>query len=340
MAYFSSPLLTLWLAAVAPADSAAPIVPPPDADAAPPSADASPAPDSAADPGGTETSGPPSDPPPAASDPPAATDSESGLEPGPATDAPPEAAPSEPAPPPAGETVNTFTSARPEAHDPEARHQLSRPSEDVEDEEPEFNRQGFMMSMSVGISGCRTDCALFRVGGSGRLGLGYRYNYVGFGVAASIGGAQYTEPDDMDFPSSKGSIRYLEVGPFFQVFPVSKGRIDPFVEVGLGFFRFTDKGTVDDIGDSKYEYWLSRPAVRLGVGFPLYVRPRFSIGPRFDQTIGFAGKVCADVEDVDFEEECVDVSEAVEDASEIESRQFRRSLPRPWSLTLDARFVF
>lgn len=246
------------------------------------------------------------------------------------------AGPSEPAPVP--QQVDPFDAAP-----------LSRePDEREEEPEDEFNRHGFAMSVGAGLINCSADiCATAPIGGVGRIEVGYRFGVVsvlgGFGFGgASVEPKDFLGVNDSIDPSTKAKLRYLDAGAGLSVLPVRSGRFDPFLTALIGDSRVRFRSTA---GDSEYTFELPRPAARVGAGFGIYVAGPFSIGPRFDIVLPFAGKVCEEQDGEPFESDAEDICESVSSfidsaESKVGERVGRRELPKPWSFVIDFRAVF
>ncbi len=213
--------------------------------------------------------------------------------------------------------------------------------------EPDFDRIGVLGTASVGITNCAQNlCALVPVGGVGRFELGWRYKWIAPVVSFAIGGAPVDVPEESTaVPEGapgdvKAALRFLDVGVGVQAFPVVSGRVDPFVRVGLAYSRVA---LVVKDSETKYRLHFSRGGVQLGGGLSIYVARHVSIGPRFDVVLPFAGKLCEELDGDAVAEEgtCRSTSDIVDSAeSSTDERLTRRTFPKPWSATVDVRFVF
>lgn len=213
---------------------------------------------------------------------------------------------------------------------------------------PLFDRTGFLLSASTGVAQCREPlCALIKVGGHGRLELGYRHRFIAPVFGISLGGAEL-EIDDFTGPGlpnvppeSSGSLRFFDVGFGIQAFPVLQGRFDPFFSVALGYSRVTARAKDEDLS---YEARYSRGGARLGTGLAVYVGEHVALGPRFDVTVPFGGEFCESLDGngtIGDDEVCTDVSAIIdEQTTSFDERLVRRNFPRPWSLAVDLRVVF
>lgn len=208
-----------------------------------------------------------------------------------------------------------------------------------------FDRVGVLGAVSTGIGSCPQPlCALIPLAGIGRFELGYRYKWVAPVASLSIGGSPIDLPESPTTAApnapgdTKASLRFLDVGLGVQAFPMTRTRFDPFFRLGLAYSRVVF--AVND--DAEYEEFLSRGAVVLGGGLSIYVARHFAIGPRFDVVLPFAGKLCYEVDgEPILEERCTPVRDLVDVADNtIDERAIRKALPKPWSFTVDARFVF
>lgn len=209
----------------------------------------------------------------------------------------------------------------------------------------DFDRIGVLGAMSVGIEGCGQPlCSLIPIGGIGRFELGWRYKWVAPVVSLSIGGAPLDLPEDAGVTpdgapaEAEAAMRFFDVGVGLQAFPITVGRIDPFFRLGVGYSRVALVAHDDDV---EYRGRYSRGAVMLGGGLSIFVTPRVAVGPRFDAVLPFAGKFCADIEADDDRHDCTKIGDMVDEAeTSVDERSIRKSLPKAWSFTVDARFVF
>jgi hypothetical protein len=245
---------------------------------------------------------------------------------------------------PAGEPATPAPVAR--ATDEETERPSHAESKKA-DAQPEFDRIGVLGTASVGVLSCGQPlCALVPVGGVGRFEIGWRYKWIAPVVSLAIGGAPVDVPEETtvlpdEAPDDvKAALRFLDVGVGVQVFPITFGRIDPWVRFGLAYSRVAF--VVKD-SETKYHQRYSRGGAQLGGGLSIYVARHVAIGPRFDIVLPFAGKFCEELDDEPLGDDgaCRSVSDLVATGmSAQEERAIRRIFPKPWSVTVDARFVF
>lgn len=86
---------------------------------------------------------------------------------------------------------------------------------------------------------------------------------------------------------------FFGVGGGLSLFFKQKGRLDPYASARLGYTR---TASVFSVGNAQYKEVVSRGSVRLGGGLDVFIGRNVSLGPRFDVTIGFAGRVCVEPE--------------------------------------------
>lgn len=222
------------------------------------------------------------------------------------------------------------------------------PAPQVETKPPPWNRQGMMLSFDVGVGTCTGPlCALIPLGGSGRLSLGYRKRRVGVLVSGVIGGANMRVEDftndepPVDAPENgRGHVRSAGIDVALQVMPVLDRRFDPFLLAGLGYVTTVAFARAES-EDIEYEFRTKRGGLRFATGWPFYVAPKVSMGPRVDVTLPLGGAVCERLQvGSDGDEECRSVKRLSRGLTKFGKRLFRRDLPKPWSVTWEVRFVF
>lgn len=196
--------------------------------------------------------------------------------------------------------------------------------------EPAFDRKGALLSFGVGVTHCAQNwCSDSVIAGMARLEVGYRHKWIAPVVYVGGGGA----PLDPVEGDPDGSLSLLGTGVGVRFFPSLYGRVDPYVGLGLGYSRIAKKYR-DDFVEKDI---IKRGAAVFTGGLSVYVSRHLALGPRFDYTLPFAGKLCA--KDM-FGEGCTKVKEIIEDSSDPVERTNRRLWPRPWSLTFDLIAVF
>ena len=165
------------------------------------------------------------------------------------------------------------------------------------------------------------------------------------GVATSLAGARFDIPTS-DYESivlteeSEGSVRMFGVGPFVQLNPSPRGRLDPFFAAGFEYHRFMDVAEFDN-GTRliKDKYWLHGPAVRLAVGLPIFLTERTTLGLRYDRHVPFSGAECfiSDGEPPEGQNQCRARKRIDDGFNTVDGRFVRRTRERPWSATLELR---
>ena len=218
---------------------------------------------------------------------------------------------------------------------------LAPPGESDPSKEPEgFARRGVAVSLGAGVQACGRDWCDgygFTAGARGQLELGYRFGIVEplFHLGGGIGPAESSGDLRAAIGPGDGYSSVLDVGGGLMLFPVRRGRLDPFLGARIGYSHVNAKLNLSGV-DVVVREVASRGGVTLTGGLAIYARPHFAVGPRFDVTLPFGGRLCARVtgggESV---EECYSVVRLDEDAG-VDSSE----LPLPWSFTVDFRWVF
>ena len=191
-------------------------------------------------------------------------------------------------------------------------------------------RRGLVLRASSGITHCAQPfCNSIAMGGLGRFDVGYRLGYYSLFATVSGGGGVLDVPDFESegeaFTNIHGSQTFLFTGAGMMVHPVDLGRVDPWLGVALGWSRIEERFFSDQIEIGTV---YSRGGVEVGGGLDVFVHRRLSLGPRFDVVFPFGGSVCQ-------RSECINVSDFVSSDIAAERRMARRSLPRPWSVTVN-----
>lgn len=263
-------------------------------------------------------------------------------EPEPAAEAP-AAAPDVSPPPPAVEPVATDS---PAARDDEPSPIAQRKPE--VDDSREYQRKGGFLAFSGGLGQCGVSCSYLPVLGGARFEGGYRWGHLAIGASASLAGAKFSttrseEGDSYRTADESGRIQFFQVGPFAQLFLASAGRLDPYLQVGIGYQHFMRQSDITEgTTEFRWKYVASSPGVTLGGGVPMFVTERTTVGVRFDKNIQFSGKVCRTIDGDALEDqpECETRAELNQDLNAIDSRLSRLERPRPWTVAFEARFLF
>jgi hypothetical protein len=219
-----------------------------------------------------------------------------------------------------------------------------------------FSRRGFLIALSLAITNCSqndershtaasTNCDENVIGPLGRIELGYRVaRYVAPFVSASYSYNGKEVPGTTSGLDAKSSWRVFDVGGGLLLFPVTKGRFDPYAGAMLGYTR---QNELIEIGDERTKQILKRGLVRLTTGWNIYFVRRFAVGPRFDIDLPFAGVACIESNvphlDEEIPGECETIREIPDRAgleSKLEKRSFRRAFARPWSVGVNVSAFF
>lgn len=257
-------------------------------------------------------------------------------------------------PPPPATPATAAPQAKTQVEEPE--HEEREADDDDDDDDAStgwyrfdsWQRRGVLLGIPLGIAGCgRTWCEGFKVGGYGGLETGYRFGIVAPVIAGSIGGGHANVSEalrEAGWDPAESSMRWVDFGIGLLLFPVRNGRVDPYFGARIGYSQFTQD--VNYTGDD-YAYRnagatlrLKRGAVRFVAGLDFFVRPIFSLGPRFEVSVPFGGKVCVvgDVEGFPDGRECMKIADLAEDNGSMIPLD-PSDLPMNWSLSLFARFV-
>lgn len=129
----------------------------------------------------------------------------------------------------------------------------------------------------------------------------------------------------------------LDLNAGLMVFPVARGRLDPYVGAGLGYARARRDLTQPGSGLSKPAYRLtqtfSQAGVQLTGGLGIYLSETLAVGPRFQMTLPFAGR--AFVHESGTDVPALEHSYDLRSAPEAE----RRRWPRWWSVMFSVTVV-
>jgi len=225
------------------------------------------------------------------------------------------------------------------------------PEPEPDEEEPEYEpirvrhidpdafvRRGITVAPGVGVSLCGHEwCDAYRAGFGGQLELGVRLGRFMPHVSVDGGsGSEDTSTLEQLLNAPAGSIAsahtsMLGVGAGMSLFFKTTGRIDPYLTVRFGYSRVRSRFT--DFAHDEFTETVSRGSLRLGGGLDVFVAEYLAIGPRFDVTIGFAGKVCVEQNAADFAE-CYPTRNIEETAM-----VYAQDLPVPVFLGLQLRLI-
>lgn len=209
-----------------------------------------------------------------------------------------------------------------------------------------WQRRGVLIGLPLGVSGCRHAwCEGFKVGGFGGFEVGYRFGIVAPVAGATIGGGRSGVSQDLrnaGWDPAESTMRWIDAGIGALVFPVRRGRFDPYFGARIGYSRYVHElsYTGDDSGGASATLSLSRGAVRLLVGLDIFARPVFALGPRFEMGIPFGGKMCAtgDIVGLPDDAACKKIRDLTGDTDTMIGLD-PSDLPLFWSFSLVGRFV-
>ncbi len=191
-------------------------------------------------------------------------------------------------------------------------------------------RRGLVLRGASGITHCAQPfCDSIAMGGLGRLDVAYRLGYLSLYATLSGGGGVLDVPDfeqsGEPVTNIRGGLKFLFAGAGLLVHPVDLGRVDPWLGVALGYSRIEERMHADR---GSTVTLVSRAGVEVGGGLDVFVHRRLALGPRFDVVFPFGGSVCTGAD-------CINVADLVADDLAARRRATRRSLPRPWSVTVN-----
>jgi hypothetical protein len=268
-----------------------------------------------------------------------------GPEPAPTPEPEPVSAPepasaSEPAPPEPTPTPEPASTPEP-VDDPTRAPDLPptttpvAPATPPHPQESEFNRAGGLGALGLGVTNCgQADCFDMVIAGLGHIEFGYRFGVAAIVLASSLGGTKTSLP--AEYAQIEGNAVFFDVGAGVELFPVRKGRVDPFIAATVGYSRMRWKFMN---GAESSRAWYSRGAVRLGTGLNIYLSDILALGPRVDLTLPFGGELCS--VDVDGNRGCDSISGLIgQGVDQYERRGIRRGFAKPWAATLNIHMVF
>jgi hypothetical protein len=191
-------------------------------------------------------------------------------------------------------------------------------------------RRGLVLRASSGITQCAQPfCDAIAMGGLARFDVAYRLGYYSIFATVSGGGGVLDVPDFVQdgepVTNIHGGLTFMFAGAGLMVHPVDLGRVDPWLGVALGYSRIEERMHADQGSTITV---ISRAGVEVGGGLDVFVHRRLALGPRFDVVFPFGGSVCTGAD-------CINVADLVSADLSAQRRATRRSLPRPWSLTVN-----
>jgi hypothetical protein len=123
---------------------------------------------------------------------------------------------------------------------------------------------------------------------------------------------------------SRGKMFSAGVG--VALYPVRLGRLDPYLDLGFTYAHWSSRA--DPGWGNKDDVILKGYALRVGLGFPVFVSPRVSVGPALRVDVPSWGEVCLDGET--FNNRCHDMSDM--------DSEFENTLPTLWRAGLEVVF--
>lgn len=257
-----------------------------------------------------------------------------------ASPAPAEASPApvETTPMPAPTDAASDAPAAVPAPEPIVDAELPPTWERVEASASQPNRRGIMLGLGLGFIGCETEeCDYsdstagirFRGGFAGQLELGYRFKWIAPVASAALGGGPSRFSGELS--GLEGKMRFLDLGVGLFVFPVGRGRLDPYLGAQIGYARAHSSFSVPGVPVSGIRTY-ARAGGRLTAGLDVRLGAYAALGPRLDLTLPFGGTLCDVIrEDSVPDEMCVNVEDLPD--------ELRRELPRWWTASLQVRVV-
>lgn len=200
-------------------------------------------------------------------------------------------------------------------------------------------RGGVTVAPAVGAALCGHGwCDSYRGGVGAQFELGYRVSrfmpLVSLDWGAGSDDVGRLEELLLLPPGAVDSARtsFFGVGAGMALFFSKKSRFDPHASVRLGFSRVR---SLYSLGGQQFSETVRRGSVRLGGGVDIFVHRYVAVGPRFDVTVGFGGRVCVrQISAPNGREDCVDVNQLEEVA-----RVYSNDLPVPVFVGLQIRGV-
>ncbi|MCA9636170.1 MAG: hypothetical protein KC420_09110 [Myxococcales bacterium] len=242
------------------------------------------------------------------------------------TNAPEASAPEEPA----GEGP-----PRADAPSIERRSDAPTSHERQEDPDPSDHGRGGVFAVSTGIASCAQPiCTAARQGAIGRLAIGVRMGgSVEIGLDSSFARARAYRPSDYEADRGHIGLWDLVLGVRWNL--LRRGRVIPHVGLGLGVSRITWRLAAPLL---RWRQSVTRGLLRLSGGVDIRVSERVMIGPRIDQGLTFGGEACYhDSVDRGW---CEKARKLFRGDGSFPNQTVRRATPRPWSVTISARFLF
>lgn len=194
-------------------------------------------------------------------------------------------------------------------------------------EEPQFWREGWELSLSLGAAGDSGETpSAAPPGGDAYVaenpGTGFA-----FGTRFAYRPIPWVGPYfDIGLGIPSGG-RLFAPGFGVAAYPVHIWRIDPYVDLGSSYTQWNTKTLTINGADANASVTLHGAAFHLGFGAPVFVLPWLAVGPAFRYEIAFWQSFCTDPGDC-------------EEVSDIERYLpgFKDTLPKMWRFGVEAVF--
>ncbi len=203
---------------------------------------------------------------------------------------------------------------------------------------PDPLRKGILLQGGIGFARCGQDqCKSLKAAAWFDFTGGYRFGR--FVPVLRVAGGRgpltvsdvATEPGDVQLEQSTASLGFLYVGAGTLLHLVMRSRFDPYVGLTLGYFQsryhVSGNGSID--GDPPqavrldYTATARRGAIGVVLGLGFLLGKRWTLGPRFEAIVPFAGDLCT--RNFSAKPTCDKLSK-----TEFDVAQF---FPRPWTFS-------
>lgn len=211
---------------------------------------------------------------------------------------------------------------------------------------PESKRRGPLVMAGVGAGGCtQQQCDTLKASPWFSLMGGYRFGRFapilvvqGGAAPAEAPGAVEIEDDIVELDDSSDTRGFLHVGAGTLLHLLASTPFDPYFGLTLGYLRTSMRGKGSGSPSMSPGTTLSfdftevvhRGTLGVVIGMGFRIRKHFTIGPRVDVLVPFAGKAC--IGNTGDDKTCTKLSE-------LESVDPGQYYPRPWAATLQVGFV-
>lgn len=214
---------------------------------------------------------------------------------------------------------------------------------------PDPLRKGGTILASAGVAGCSRAhaCDGIKVAGWFSISGGYRFGrfapiamVAGGGAPSKFARTIIDESGEaVAVDAGRASLGFLYVGAGTLLHLLQETNFDPWFGMTLGYFQNRERSVLRYVPSNGGAAITSddllvthRGAIGLQLGIGFRILKRFTIGPRFDFFLPFAGKACGHHDDA--KTGCIKLSDDEKlgfDATEY--------FPRPWSVGLQVGFV-